>query len=44
LAENRVIGAPCGITDQIAVASGRRGKLTHILRRPGGRGALAARL
>lgn len=35
LAENLVVGAPCGIMDQITVASGRRGKLTHILCRPG---------
>jgi galactokinase len=35
MAENHVVGAPCGIMDQIAVASGRCGKLTHILCRPG---------
>jgi L-arabinokinase len=35
MAENFVVGAPCGIMDQIAVASGRSGKLTHILCRPG---------
>jgi len=35
LAENQVVGAPCGIMDQIAVASGRQGKLLHILCRPG---------
>jgi L-arabinokinase len=35
LAENLVVGAPCGIMDQITVASGRQGKLTHILCRPG---------
>ena len=35
MAENHVVGAPCGIMDQIAVASGREGKLTHILCRPG---------
>jgi galactokinase len=35
MAENHVVGAPCGIMDQIAVTSGRRGKLTHILCRPG---------
>lgn len=35
LAENRVVGAPCGIMDQIAIASGRRGQLLHILCRPG---------
>jgi galactokinase len=35
MAENHVVGAPCGIMDQIAVTSGRRGRLTHILCRPG---------
>lgn len=35
IAENRVVGAPCGIMDQIAIASGRRGQLLHILCRPG---------
>ncbi len=35
MAENRVVGAPCGIMDQIAIASGRRGRLLHILCRPG---------
>lgn len=35
IAENRVVGAPCGIMDQIATASGRRGRLLHILCRPG---------
>jgi galactokinase len=35
MAENHVVGAPCGIMDQIAVASGRESKLTHILCRPG---------
>jgi galactokinase len=35
LAENLVVGAPCGIMDQITVASGRQGQLTHILCRPG---------
>lgn len=35
MAENHVVGAPCGIMDQIAVALGRQGKLTHILCRPG---------
>ena len=35
MAENHVVGAPCGIMDQIAVTNGRRGKLTHILCRPG---------
>jgi len=35
MAENRVVGAPCGIMDQIAVACGRRGRLLHILCQPG---------
>ncbi|MEI8340575.1 MAG: hypothetical protein WCH43_03440 [Verrucomicrobiota bacterium] len=35
MAENHVVGAPCGIMDQIAITSGRREKLTHILCRPG---------
>jgi L-arabinokinase len=35
MAENHVVGAPCGIMDQITVTSGRRGRLTHILCRPG---------
>ncbi len=35
MAENHVVGAPCGIMDQIAVTSGREGRLTHILCRPG---------
>jgi L-arabinokinase len=35
MAENLVVGAPCGIMDQIAVTSGRAGRLTHILCRPG---------
>jgi galactokinase len=35
MAENHVVGAPCGIMDQIAVTTGRRGRLTHILCRPG---------
>jgi len=35
MAENHVVGAPCGIMDQIAITSGRKGKLTHILCRPG---------
>jgi len=34
-AENLVVGAPCGIMDQITVASGQQGKLTHIICRPG---------
>jgi len=35
MAENHIVGAPCGIMDQIAITSGRKGKLTHILCRPG---------
>lgn len=35
LAENLVVGAPCGIMDQITVTSGRQEKLMHILCRPG---------
>ena len=35
LAENHVVGAPCGIMDQTAITSGRQGCLTHILCRPG---------
>jgi L-arabinokinase len=35
IAENLVVGAPCGIMDQISVTSGQQDKLTHILCRPG---------
>ena len=35
MAENHVVGAPCGIMDQIAITCGRQGRLTHILCRPG---------
>jgi len=35
MAENLVVGAPCGIMDQIAVTSGKQSCLTHILCRPG---------
>ena len=35
MAENHVVGAPCGIMDQIAITSGKQHKLTHILCRPG---------
>lgn len=35
IAENHVVGAPCGSMDQIAVASGKKDCLTHILCRPG---------
>jgi galactokinase len=34
ITENRVVGAPCGIMDQIAVACGRADGLIHILCRP----------
>jgi len=34
MAENHVVGAPCGIMDQTAITSGRQGCLTHILCRP----------
>ena len=35
MSENHVVGAPCGIMDQIAITSGKQGCLTHILCRPG---------
>jgi galactokinase len=35
MAENHVVGAPCGIMDQIAITSGRHERLLHILCRPG---------
>ena len=35
MSENHVVGAPCGIMDQMAITSGREGRLTHILCRPG---------
>src|SRR5512136_1595640 len=35
LAENLVVGAACGIRDEITVTRGRQEKLTHILCRPG---------
>jgi galactokinase len=35
MAENHVVGAPCGIMDQMTITSGRKGRLTHILCRPG---------
>ncbi len=35
MAENHVVGAPCGIMDQTAISCGRQGCLTHILCRPG---------
>jgi galactokinase len=35
MAENHVVGAPCGIMDQTAITSGKEGRLTHILCRPG---------
>jgi L-arabinokinase len=34
LAENGIVGAPCGIMDQVAVALGRRGSVLPILCRP----------
>jgi L-arabinokinase len=33
-AENHVVGAPCGIMDQVAVAAGRAGSLLPVLCRP----------
>jgi len=35
MAENHVVGAPCGIMDQTAITSGLEGCLSHILCRPG---------
>ena len=35
VAEHRVVGAPCGIMDQIATACGHAGRLLHILCQPG---------
>ena len=35
MAENHVVGAPCGIMDQTAITCGRQGCLVHILCRPG---------
>jgi L-arabinokinase len=35
MSENHVVGAPCGIMDQIVITMGRQGCLTHILCRPG---------
>src|SRR5262249_26609982 len=35
MAENHVVGAPCGIMDQTAITSGHQGRLTHILCRRG---------
>ena len=35
MSENYVVGAPCGIMDQMVITSGRQGCLTHILCRPG---------
>jgi len=34
ITENRVVGAPCGIMDQISVACGRENELIHIVCRP----------
>lgn len=35
MAENHVVGAPCGIMDQLTITVGRTGRLTHLLCRPG---------
>jgi galactokinase len=35
MAENHVVGAPCGIMDQTAITSGKHERLLHILCRPG---------
>lgn len=35
MAENHVVGAPCGIMDQMTITVGRKGRLTHLLCRPG---------
>jgi L-arabinokinase len=35
IAENQIVGAPCGIMDQITVTSGKASWLIHILCRPG---------
>jgi galactokinase len=35
MSENHVVGAPCGIMDQMVITMGRQGCLTHILCRPG---------
>ena len=35
MAENHIVGAPCGIMDQMAITCGRQSKLIHILCRPG---------
>lgn len=35
MAENHVVGAPCGIMDQLTITVGRKGRLTHLLCRPG---------
>ena len=34
ITENRVVGAPCGLMDQVAVACGRANELIHILCQP----------
>ncbi len=34
IVENRIVGAPCGIMDQITVAAGRRNKMLSILCQP----------
>lgn len=35
MAENHVVGAPCGIMDQLTITVGRKSRLTHLLCRPG---------
>lgn len=35
IVENRVVGVPCGIVDQITVAAGEKGKVLSILCQPG---------
>ena len=35
MAENHVVGAPCGIMDQMTITRGHKGRLIHILCRPG---------
>ncbi|WP_158277651.1 hypothetical protein [Opitutus sp. ER46] len=35
MAENHVVGAPCGIMDQLTITVGRKGRMTHLLCRPG---------
>lgn len=35
MAENHVVGAPCGIMDQLTITVGRKGRMAHLLCRPG---------